>query len=136
MKNRAKCKLCNEIIESFHRHDYVSCKCGEISIDGGLDYLRTSAKNYDNFLRVDDEGNEIKVTIKDKEEPKEDIPIEYKKPKKAELLSDLKNMRIGIENLPNQGIYAPVTNYEFGSLLLLLEAIFAADGESFCNPDI
>ena len=38
--NRAKCLKCNDIIESKHRHDYVSCKCGACSVDGGHDYLK------------------------------------------------------------------------------------------------
>ena len=35
------CKLCKTEIHSKHRHDFVSCKCGNISIDGGpADYQR------------------------------------------------------------------------------------------------
>lgn len=67
MRNRAKCKICEEILESFHRHDYVTCKCGEISIDGGQDYWRCSAKDWSNFLRVDDNGNEFSPEIIEKE---------------------------------------------------------------------
>ena len=40
--NKAKCLKCGDIIESKHRHDYVSCKCGAISVDGGKDYLKRS----------------------------------------------------------------------------------------------
>lgn len=38
--NKAKCKACNEIIESTHRHDFVKCKCGSIAVDGGKEYIR------------------------------------------------------------------------------------------------
>jgi len=38
--NKARCTVCGDIIESKHRHDYVSCKCGAISVDGGKDYLK------------------------------------------------------------------------------------------------
>ena len=38
--NRAKCKLCGKIIVSRHRHDFVSCDCGAIAVDGGNDYCR------------------------------------------------------------------------------------------------
>lgn len=31
---------CNELIESRHVHDYVSCNCGNIAVDGGKEYLR------------------------------------------------------------------------------------------------
>lgn len=39
-KNAAKCLSCGTIIESKHRHDFVTCKCGKISVDGGRAYLR------------------------------------------------------------------------------------------------
>lgn len=41
-RNMIKCKFCGDIIESKHRHDFVTCKCGKVSVDGGLDYQRTS----------------------------------------------------------------------------------------------
>lgn len=60
MRNRAKCRRCDDIIESTHRHDFVTCKCGEIAVDGGQAYFRAAAKNFENFIRLDDEGNEVK----------------------------------------------------------------------------
>jgi hypothetical protein len=42
--------LCGDEIESKYRHDYVSCKCGGISVDGGKDYLRRGAKDLDNIF--------------------------------------------------------------------------------------
>lgn len=38
--NAAICKVCNDRIESTHRHDYVTCSCGNLSVDGGYDYLK------------------------------------------------------------------------------------------------
>jgi ribosomal protein L32 len=40
IRNRAKCKRCGDIIESKHSHDFVSCKCKAIALDGGTDYQR------------------------------------------------------------------------------------------------
>ena len=40
IKNSIRCKHCDDVIESKHRHDYVSCKCGKVAADGGQDYLR------------------------------------------------------------------------------------------------
>ena len=39
-RNAARCLKCGDVIESKHRHDFVWCKCGEIFVDGGLDYVR------------------------------------------------------------------------------------------------
>jgi hypothetical protein len=40
IRNSAKCRKCGDEIESKHRHDFVSCKCGAIFTDGGKDYFR------------------------------------------------------------------------------------------------
>lgn len=40
LRNIIRCKLCNTKLESRHRHDFQSCKCGTF-VDGGLDYVRT-----------------------------------------------------------------------------------------------
>ena len=38
--NKARCRKCNDIIESKFRHDFQQCKCGAIFVDGGKDYCR------------------------------------------------------------------------------------------------
>lgn len=38
--NKARCKKCGDVIESKYRHDFVTCNCKTISVDGGRDYLR------------------------------------------------------------------------------------------------
>lgn len=38
--NRAKCRKCGDVIESMHRHDFKSCVCGAIFVDGGKAYIR------------------------------------------------------------------------------------------------
>ena len=43
-KNSVKCLVCNTILESKHRHDFVKCHCpNETACDGGLEYQRTLA---------------------------------------------------------------------------------------------
>jgi hypothetical protein len=40
LKNAAECRKCGSVIESKHVHDFVSCVCGAIFVDGGRQYLR------------------------------------------------------------------------------------------------
>ena len=40
IRNSIKCKSCLDEIVSEYRHDFVTCKCGKVSVDGGKDYLR------------------------------------------------------------------------------------------------
>lgn len=39
-RNRARCRKCKTVVESKYRHDFVTCECGAISVDGGNDYFR------------------------------------------------------------------------------------------------
>ena len=50
--NKAQCRLCNDVIESKHRHDFVRCSCGAIAVDGGKDYIRRCAKDLDNIIEL------------------------------------------------------------------------------------
>ena len=128
MRNRAKCKLCNSIIESFHSTDLVLCKCGEIEVDGG-DALRCRAKDWNNFLRVDDQGNEIRVTLSNGASVEKELSTylnESSKPHKADLLDALKELIKTYQSLPQHAKNSFVTNQEIESLLVLFLAIFEA----------
>ena len=39
-RNSIKCLVCEDEIESVHRHDFKWCKCGRVAVDGGKAYLR------------------------------------------------------------------------------------------------
>jgi hypothetical protein len=39
-RNRVKCLLCHDIIESRHVHEMVRCECGKIYTDGGTEYIK------------------------------------------------------------------------------------------------
>lgn len=52
--NKAKCLICNEVIESKHVHDYQTCKCGNLSVDGGLHYLKRAAKDFSKYEDLSD----------------------------------------------------------------------------------
>jgi hypothetical protein len=146
MKNRAKCKLCLSIIESFYVNDYVSCKCDEISVSGG-DLMECSARNWDNFMRVDDLGNIIIIKVTDnlgkaiqdpaddrRKEDNENSRNDENSPNhiytKKELLNMLSEMIKNIENLPQHAMNNPINHYDFSSLLILILALFKDDCKS------
>ena len=120
MRNRAKCRLCNDILESFHRYDYVTCKCGEISVTGGLDAYECSSKDWANFLRVDDEGNTIVPTIKSTDDP---LEVVAPKMSRDDLIGMLDDMIKTIEGLPRNAMVEPITHYDHCATLILLSAI-------------
>ena len=62
--NCIRCKLCGEVIESKSRHDFVTCRCGACSVDGGHDYLRRCFAAPDCY----EELSVMKVRADDREE--------------------------------------------------------------------
>lgn len=52
---------CGDIIESRYTHNFVTCSCGKLSVDGGKEYLRRCFAEYDGFEDmsiVEEEKNE------------------------------------------------------------------------------
>ncbi len=125
MRNRAKCKKCGDVIESYHENDYVSCNCDEISIAGGTTSLKAAAKEWKNFLRVDDLGNEIIVEVKNIE--KEEEIYTPSRPNKKELINMLDEMIKKIEDLPPLAMSTPINHYDMASFMLLISSILQTD---------
>jgi len=40
IRNSARCLNCGDHLESRHTYDRRSCSCGNLTVDGGHDYLR------------------------------------------------------------------------------------------------
>lgn len=118
MKNIAKCKKCQSIIESFHSTDYVSCSCGEISVDGGS-AMRCAAKSWSNFARIDDEGNEILVTVKEASEAPSSAPAQTI----DDYISMLDEMIKAYDHLPQHAMTNAVNHYDLCSALLVVSSI-------------
>lgn len=69
IRNAVQCLKCADIIESKHRHDYVTCSCGNVSVDGGKDYLKRSFKTVDSWidLSIYEEEPTYKVIAKEED---------------------------------------------------------------------
>lgn len=81
IKNRIKCNHCGDIITSEYVHDFKTCTCGTVSVDGGRDYMKRSYKNsradYEDlsiYEEVDDEElkklESLEIKINDEEQIK------------------------------------------------------------------
>lgn len=55
--NAAKCLACGEVVRSKNRHDYATCGCGGLSVDGGSWYSkRMGAGEYQNMVEFYDDA--------------------------------------------------------------------------------
>ncbi len=133
---KAKCKLCNNIIEIKNRVDMFSCPCGEITIDYITTQLHACIKtDKTNLMFVDDEGNEIMtkpletedvawIDGKNIDELSRPLGEDFNIGNRRELLSMLDAMILQIDSLPQPAKFAPVTHSDFSELLTLIAALF------------
>ena len=67
--NRVQCKECGEILTSYHRHDYKTCKCpNETMVDGGQDYQRYGGADLDKVdtsltIYVSDDHEQMRKSV-------------------------------------------------------------------------
>lgn len=61
--NKIRCNKCGDIIESKSVHDFVTCKCGAVSVDGGHNYLRRCAESLEDFEELSQ--YEVDLTVAD-----------------------------------------------------------------------
>lgn len=62
--NKVKCLECGVILESTHRHDFVSCSCpNKTFTDGGDVYQRLGAVDFNKVVIWDDVSHEFKNTV-------------------------------------------------------------------------
>lgn len=60
IRNAVQCRYCGDVIESTYRHDFKTCGCGRVSVDGGHDYLRrgcVSPDDYTDLSEVEKDGD-------------------------------------------------------------------------------
>jgi len=106
--NKAICNICKDEIKSRHRHDFVVCTCGEISVDGGVDYARRVGNKYtETSLYSDAPHIKLRESIE-----RGGRGIDGKQPLKYVLLKDLNDnwlenlIEYEEKNRPNNG-YLP-----------------------------
>lgn len=67
IRNAARCNHCGDVIESTYRHNFVTCSCGKVSVDGGHDYLRRCANSPDDYTDLS-ETAEVEELVKRQDE--------------------------------------------------------------------
>lgn len=57
-RNRVRCLSCDEVIESKFGHDYRTCSCGKVSVDGGPCERSCRVVFSGPYRRVEDDDSE------------------------------------------------------------------------------
>lgn len=124
MRNRAKCKICNEVLESFTEGDFVTCTCKNITIGP---HLYAGARDWNTFVRVDDNNYEIHVKYEDKCKEKNEQIDEDEKANtltRVDFIAMIDEMIETYKNLPQHAMLSPVNHSDMLSLLMLISALF------------
>ncbi len=61
LRNAVKCNICGDVIESKNCHDFQTCSCGYISVDGGHNYLRRCVNSRSGRF---DDYTEMSISLK------------------------------------------------------------------------
>lgn len=62
---KIRCTNCNTVLESKHRHDFVSCGCSNGTfVDGGKDYLRCGGKDLRFIEVIEDDSPEVPLNVR------------------------------------------------------------------------
>lgn len=59
IKNAIQCNHCGDIIESKSTHDFKTCSCGRVSVDGGHEYLKRCFQKEGDYTEL----SETKLTL-------------------------------------------------------------------------
>ena len=51
--------LCGDVLTSEYRHDYRECSCGNLSVDGGHDYLSRGYRESEDSFEELSESEEL-----------------------------------------------------------------------------
>lgn len=111
--------------------DIQNCNCLEIYVEGG-DAMKCGAKDWSNFIRVNDNGDEIipkiinKIDTSSLHVESDEIALEHNptpEEKHEKLCSILKGVIDSYDNLPQHAKLAPITNYDLQAALLIIYEI-------------
>ena len=47
--NRIRCRKCGDVITSEYTHDFRTCRCGAVAVDGGKSYLERTAMDLNDY---------------------------------------------------------------------------------------
>lgn len=130
MENKAKCRLCGSIIQSYTLSDVVSCDCGEITIWGGQYEFNVAYKNKNNLLRIDDKGNEVIVRCVDTTQDEiADPEPSNEAASRKERLATLDSWISYGSNLPRHVLDAPPSLADLYHGLLLVSSVLHSSDE-------
>lgn len=119
-RNRAKCKLCGDVIESLTASDLQMCDCETIGVYGGMEVYRAIFDKPEHFIRIDDEDREIPIEYIEKPD---EVIKENPGVSREEMIDMLKLHIEGFDNLPDHAKHQPASQYDVQCLAMIIYGI-------------
>ncbi len=67
LKNAARCLRCRQVVESTHRREFMTCGCGNLSVDGGRGHTQPRRVygdfGYEEMLETSRETRETRAVV-------------------------------------------------------------------------
>jgi len=104
-RNRIRCELCDEIIESTFCHDFKYCDCGAIFVDGGKAYSRYGGDLENIIVVYDDDSEKPLAEIISVPEPPPIERKEFEPVTDDEIFYDIEKLHEQIEERDVEIIY-------------------------------
>ena len=121
---RALCKLCLTIAESYFETDRGTCKCGEISVKGGLmPVYRDTTGNLSNMSIINNDTNTPSVEGKSGQNTaiEDQVPNEsHYSRSRQDRLYELKRLIESDINLPKHEHYEPVRRVDLVNYMVII----------------
>lgn len=117
MRNRIKCKLCQDVIESISGEE-VECSCKHIAVRGMWSNREILAIDFKNVIGIEDDGSESDINVI---ESRKNAPIidDMKQPP-TDVLFEITEMIRSFERLPPHATMQPLTQVDLFAVLLLM----------------
>jgi hypothetical protein len=85
--------------------------------------MRCAAKDWSNFLRIDEQGKECKVSVKEGDDEPADKEEGAYIESVEDVLKNIEHMMGILDGLPQNAMTQPLTHYDMYSMLLLMSAV-------------
>lgn len=119
--NKIKCLICNDVVESRFLHEHAYCKCGNVSVCGGLINPIIRGSNYSHTKEANEMEDPVKQ-VKQSCDTNHDKQRDYYISRDAQLYA-LERLLAKFHELPDHMLDKPVSHRDHCTLIGMIVSI-------------